>query len=280
MYFPDKWYDLNITDSTVAENKGKGVSVENIRSRLAIHRSSVSHSNHVAGVHVKNGAGHVNISESRIAFNEGDGVNITYAGGSTNISRSSLSSNLGHGVAIWYNKTDLPEFVSFNHSTVVEYSEVFKNLDRGILVGNFCQESIINVTGNWFNLSLNTAIEVESCLKQKEKVTKLYIGHNMFIQNKKLGLKIRPAVNLDGVIEFNKFKENIYGGILIKNDPLEIYDILPTDIVIKNNEFYNNRGVYVVNLGLSPYSEYQKLLFTWNFIKDNKIKEPFDGEYF
>ncbi|XP_066905697.1 protein bark beetle [Halyomorpha halys] len=273
----DKWVDLNVTDSTVADNKGVGISIENLRSRLNIQRSSVSHSDHIAGVHVKNGAGQVNISDSRIAFNIGDGVNITYAGGSTNISRSSLSSNLGHGAAVWYNKTKEKEHIAFNHSVVLEYSEVFKNLEKGILVGNFCLDSTINVTGNWFNLSLNTAVEVETCLKPSSKLLKLYIGHNIFVQNKRPGVKVRPAVNLDAIIEFNKFKENTYGGILIKNDPSELYGILPSTVLIKNNEFYNNQGIYVVNVGLSPYSEQQHLLFTWNFIKDNKIKEPFNN---
>ncbi|XP_014255547.1 protein bark beetle [Cimex lectularius] len=275
----DKWVDVNITDSTISDNNGRGVAVENLRSRLYLYRTSISHNNHVAGVHVKNGAGHVNVTESRISFNIGDGINVTYTGGCTNISKSSLSSNIGSGVAVWFNDTmETPEYPAFNFNTIIQYSEIFKNVDKGILVGNFCGDAIVNITGNWFNLSLDTAIEVKSCWKENVESLKLFIGHNIFIQNRKLGIKIRPAVNLKSIIEFNRFIENVYGGILIKNDPLETFDTLPSDILIRNNEFYKNQGVYVVNLGLSPYSDQHSIHFTWNFVKDNKILEPFDSD--
>lgn len=276
--FADKWVDLNVTDSTIAGNSGRGIAVDNLRSRLNILRTSVSYSGHVAGVHVNNGAGHVNITDSRIAFNSGYGVNVTYAGGSVNISRTSVSSNFGDGIAVWFNDTKM-EYVNFNQTVVLEYSEVFKNIERGILVGNFCREAYVNITGNWFNLSMDSAVEVLSCWKPESKLQKLYIGHNTFVQSKKLGIKIRPVVNMNALIEFNKFRENHYGCLLLKNDPVENLYELPAEVLVRNNEFYHNKGVYVVNLGLSPYSDNQALLFTWNFVKNNKIIEPFDSEF-
>jgi hypothetical protein len=75
-----RWYELNITESTIADNSGRGVAIEHMRSQLDISGSSISNNQHVAGVHVLYGTGHVNISHSRISFNKGDGVNISFTG--------------------------------------------------------------------------------------------------------------------------------------------------------------------------------------------------------
>lgn len=72
-----------------------------MQSHIHVQRSAVSNNNHIAGVHVLYGAGDVNITDSRIAFNVGDGVNISFTGGNTNVTRSSLSSNKGYGLALW-----------------------------------------------------------------------------------------------------------------------------------------------------------------------------------
>lgn len=40
----------------------------------------------------------------------------------------------------------------------------------------------------------------------------------------------------------------------------------------------NNSGTFVVNLVLSPYSKYQHIMFTRNFVKNNKVSEPFQPE--
>lgn len=268
--------DLNVSDSTIAENSGRGIGIDNLRSRLNVLRTSISYNNHVAGVHINNGAGQVNISDSRISFNIGDGVNVSFAGGSTNVSRTSLSSNQGHGIAVWFNQTGNVEYIVFNQSTVVEYSEIFKNIDTGIRVGNFCRDSFVNITGNWFNSSLDSALQVDSCWLERAGTLQLYIGHNRYVNNQRLGIKIKPAINLNALIEFNSFTNHAYGGILIRNDPFEEFNVLPSHVIIRNNEFYDNRGVFVVNIGLSAYSHLQHLLFTWNFVKNNRIKQPFD----
>lgn len=76
----------------------------------------------------------VNITDSRISFNQGDGVNITVTGGNRNVSHSSISSNHGFGFAIWLNDSSSTEYVYFNQSTVIEYSQIFRNKDIGVLV--------------------------------------------------------------------------------------------------------------------------------------------------
>lgn len=127
-------YDLNVTGSTITGNSGRGIVVEKLRSALHIHETSVSNNDHVAGVHVLGGAMDVNITDSRISFNQGDGVNITITGGNRNVSRSSISSNSGYGFAVWLNDSLATEYVHFNQSTVVEYSQIFRNKDIGVLV--------------------------------------------------------------------------------------------------------------------------------------------------
>lgn len=275
-----KSYDLNVTRSNIADNNGKGITIENLRSMVHIHQSSISNNAYTAGLHVNKGVGDVNVTESRISFNRGDGINITYTGGNTNISRSSLSSNTRRGLAIWLNDTKETEYMNFNQTTVLEYSEVFRNLEEGILHGNFCGQGWINITANWFNESMDTAVDLGTCWQdgQDGKKLNLQIGHNVFERNHKISIKIYPALNIDGRIEYNHIRHGEYGGILIKNQPLEDFEVLPSRIVLQNNEMYNNKGVFVVNLGTSPYSHVQSILFTRNFITENSIAEPFINE--
>lgn len=44
-----KKYDLNITGSSIVDNNGRGVAVENIKSSVYIHQTSVSNNKHIAG---------------------------------------------------------------------------------------------------------------------------------------------------------------------------------------------------------------------------------------
>nr|KAF7437889.1 hypothetical protein H0235_000280 [Vespula pensylvanica] len=272
-----KTYDLNVTGSTIASNNGRGIVAEKLRSALHIHETSISSNEHAAGVHVLYGTADVNVTGSRISFNQGDGINITVTGGNRNVSRTSISSNSGYGFALWLNDSSSTEYVYFNQTTVVEYSQIFRNKDIGVLVGNSTGDSYVNVTGNSFNTSMDTALQVESSWKVNEGTLKLQIGHNSFVQNKKLGIKLSPALNLNAFIEYNQFREHSNGGILIKNPLYEIFNILPTNITIRYNEFYGNRGAFVVSIGLSPYSDVQNLLFTKNFLRENRVRELFDN---
>ncbi|XP_043270872.1 protein bark beetle isoform X2 [Venturia canescens] len=271
-----KMYDLNVTGSAIADNNGRGIAAEKLRSSLHVHDTSVSNSNHVAGIHVLGGAADVNVTSSRISFNHGDGINVTVTGGNRNISRTSISSNQGHGFAVWLNDSSSTEYIPSNQTTVVEYSEIFRNKDCGVLIGNSTGLSYVNVTGNWFNSSSETAVQVESSWKYNQGTLRLQIGHNVFVQNAKLAIKLSPALNMNARIEYNHFRDHTYGCILVRNPLYEEFNILPADVVIQHNEFYDNRGVFVASIGLSPYSDVQRLLFTRNFLRDNRIREPFD----
>ncbi|OWR46233.1 Neurotrypsin [Danaus plexippus plexippus] len=277
-----KTYDLNVSDTLISDNNGRGVVIENLRSQIHIHRTSISNNNHVAGLQVTSGAGDVNVTESRISFNQGDGVNITVTGGNRNISRSIISSNQGYGVAVWLNNTQETKYVYVNQTTVIEYSEIFKNLDVGILHGNFCGDSWLNITGNWFNSSIESTIDVGTCWKLNNpvKLLNLQIGHNRFYQNRRVPIKIQPALNVLGNIEYNFFEHGDYGAIAILNriegKYLEDFEILPARFSIQHNHFYGNSGPFVVNLGLSSYSDLHYILFSRNYLRENKIREPFD----
>ncbi|XP_061730021.1 protein bark beetle isoform X1 [Cydia pomonella] len=278
----NKVYDLNVTDTIISDNNGRGVVIENLRSQIHIHRTSISNNNHVAGLQVVNGAGDVNVTESRISFNQGDGINITVTGGNRNISRSILSSNQGYGVAVWINNTQETEYLPTNQTTVIEYSEIFKNLDVGILHGNFCRDSWINITGNWFNMSMESTIDISTCwrLIMPKKPLNLQIGHNRFYQSQKVPIKIQPALNIIGRIEYNYFEHGEYGAVVILNrmegKHIEEFEILPAHFNIQHNYFFGNKGPFVVNLGLSPYSDLQYILFSRNYLKENKVREPFE----
>lgn len=282
-----KSYDLNVTGSVVSDNNGRGIAVDNLRSQVHVHASAVSNNNHVAGIHVTSGAGDVNVTDSHVSFNQGDGVNVTYYGGNRNISRSSLSSNQGYGFAVWLNQTnkDRTEFLPVNQTSTIEYSNIVHNLEIGVLHGNFCGDFWVNITGNLFNESLAHGIDIQTCWfdGQDDKKLHLQIGHNRFDSNHKIGIIIEPALNMEGKIEYNHFQNGKYGAILIRNEPFDefsdLFRTLPAKIYVQQNQFYNNKGVYVVSLGLTPYSDpdFQWILFTRNFVKNNKIEEPFEN---
>ncbi|VEN48816.1 unnamed protein product [Callosobruchus maculatus] len=271
-------YDLNVSNSDISENLGRGIAVDNLRSQVHVYKTNLSKNEHVAGLHVTSGVGDINVTESRISFNEGDGINITYTGGSRNISSSSVSSNKGYGIAIWLNNTQETEFLFVNQTSVVQYSEIYKNLDVGVLHGNYCGDALFNFTYNNFKNCPNDALEILSCWKPTKVLTRIQVSHNKFIGNERISVKISPAVNLKATIEYNHFRQGLFGGLLIKNKPMEEFNVLENDILVVQNYFKNNSGTYVVNLALSPYALNQYLLFTRNFVKSNRITEPFQSE--
>ncbi|KAK9870173.1 hypothetical protein WA026_006263 [Henosepilachna vigintioctopunctata] len=275
---PQKTFDLNVSNSEISGNIGRGIVVEDLRSQLNVYKSSISKNQYVAGIHVTNGVGDVNITESKVFFNEGDGINITYTGGSRNISRSTISSNQGYGVAIWLNQTKETEYIFTNQTTVLQYSEIYKNIETGVLHGNFCGPSFFNFSSNIFRSSLSDALEIQSCWLATTTSTDVQIGHNIFQGNDRISLRITPVLNMRAKIEFNHFRSGTFGAILMKNKPLEQFNVLPSDILVQQNYFLNNSGIFVVNLALSPYAPNQRLLFTRNFVKNNKITEPFQPE--
>lgn len=279
---PFKAYDVNVTKSVVTNNAGRGIAIDHLRSKIHVHSSAVSNNGHVAGVHITSGAGDVNVTDSLITYNQGDGINITYYGGNRNISRTSISSNSGYGIAVWLNHTkekDRLEYLAFNQTTVIEYTEIAKNLETGILHGNFCGDFWVNITGNRFNDSSSNSVDIQTCWFNTNpgQLLHLQIGHNIFEHDNKIGVIISPALNMLGRIEYNHFRYGKYGALLIRNKAWDQFRTLPAHLIVQHNQFYNNKGIFVASIGLSPYSERenQSLLFTRNFVRMNKIEEPF-----
>ncbi|EDW76452.2 uncharacterized protein Dwil_GK14651 [Drosophila willistoni] len=277
-------YDLRLAESTVEDNGGRGVAIDNIRSKLHVHSSSISGNGHVAGVHVTSGAGDVNITSSNISFNNGAGVNITYYGGNRNISRSSVNSNRGYGIATWLNHTtDVQriEYIPFNQTSVVEYSHIGGNLETGVFHGNYCRPIWVNVTGNQFNGSQQNDIFIESCYQRTangQPNLQLQLGHNQFKYSQANSIILSPALNLQGKIEYNMFRFGSYGCIYVNNDYIfPEFNYFPVKLLIQSNYFTRNSGVHVISLALSPYSraEVQYILFTRNFVRGNNITEAF-----
>lgn len=133
---PFKPYDVNVTKSVISNNADRGIAVDYMQSQVHIHESATMNNGHIAGVHITSGVGDINVTQSRVSMNQGDGINITYYGGNRNFSRNSINSNLGYGISVWLNHTtekDRQEFMSFDQTSVVDYSTFFRHLAQQLL---------------------------------------------------------------------------------------------------------------------------------------------------
>ena len=144
----------------------------------------------------------MNISHSDISYNYADGVNITYGGGSQNISWSTLSDNVGMGLGLWINETTVNTPVG--QEFVTAYSNISLNHDVGVLVGNFCGPSIVNVSGNYFDYGKYIGLEVLSCWRDSDIEAVLpgnmllQIGHNHFRYSQRVALQMTPISRVIG----------------------------------------------------------------------------------
>ncbi|KAF0308456.1 Protein bark beetle [Amphibalanus amphitrite] len=270
-----KAHDLNVSSSIIANNNGRGIAIENIRSLVHIHRTIVANNSHVAGVHVLGGAGDVNITWSHISGNLGDGVNVTYAGGNQNISWCDIRANSGRGVSVWFNETR--ERVAFAQELVVSYSNISANLQQGLFVGNYCRSAFVNISGNVFWNGKGDAVDIWSCWNETYDPLKLQVGHNRFIANEKLAINMAPVANMVGTIEHNFFFEQRKATMRIFSGDTPDVELLPVRLKISDNYFERNRGIYVVSIGASQFvrSSRQNILFTRNFLLRNTVAEPF-----
>lgn len=265
-----KWHSVNITETILSDNIGSGLFVENLYSAVSIFNSSIHNNSGNAGVNVFNGSADITILGSDIVHNNGFGILTNNNGGVRNVTHSIIKSNSGPGMAVRL----LDKSVSnMPQKTILTYSKITNNtveLD-GWCYGN----SMINVTENIFSFS-TYALEIKSCIERRANTTNVIISYNEFSNNKKLAILIRPMLNMDAILEYNRFKKHEYGCILIRNEHFdEDFDESPTTALLRYNEFYDNSGSYVVNLGLSTYSQLHSMVFTWNYLKNNKIVQPF-----
>lgn len=265
-----KWHSINISESILSDNVGSGLFVENLYSAVSIFNSSVHNNSGSAGVNVFNGSADITILGSEIIDNNGFGILTNNNGGVRNVTYSLIKSNSGPGIAVRL----LDKSIShISQKTILTYSQITNNT---VEIDGWCRgKSQINVTGNIFSFSVY-ALEIKSCIERQANITHVIISYNEFFNNKKLAILVRPMLNMDAVLEFNRFKKQEHGCILIRNEHFdEDFDESSATAILRYNEFYDNSGSYVVNLGLSTYSQLQNLLFTWNYLKNNKIVQPF-----
>lgn len=265
-------FDVRVSDSYVADNSGHGVVAEHMRSLVHIHRSNLTHNLFGSGLNVRGGAGDVNITHSTITNNLGDGVNVTYEGGVQNVTWSSITDNQLRGMAVWFNESG--QNTGIKHETAVAYSDISRNLDVGLRVGNFCRNNFVNISENHFTGGeRGPAVEVESCWQRDGGMRLVQIGQNLFRENKRLALKISPAVNMNLTLEYNEFEANQHGTMLIFNEDKVELPLLPFSGRVYRNYFRDNTGWYVLRLALSLLGLDQTLQVEKNTIKGNIVKE-------
>ncbi|XP_067119939.1 protein bark beetle [Centruroides vittatus] len=269
-----KAYDLNLTDCIIANNNGRGLTVENQRSGTFINWTRITGNNHVGGVNILDGCGDIVVNNSVINGNIGDGINISYAGGFRHFDRSHFSNNTGNGISLWFNETSHNRV--FNFTSHLSYS-TFSNNEIGVFIGNICLEnSLWNISMNTFSFQRNHSIHFLSCLMENtSKKSSLQIFNNKFEYNQRLSIHIVPAVNIHAVIQHNRFTNHERGVLLISNQGLYQLSSISSIVEIAFNEFTENKGTFVCSVGLSENSLEQQLNFTKNRLFDNIIKEPF-----
>lgn len=274
-------YDLNITDSRIVANNGRGVWVQNQRSGTVLNRTIVSDHSYVSGVHVIGGAGELIVNNSVITQNIGDGINISLAGGYKHIDRSQITNNTLRGIAYWLNESSYE--IAFNFSSQITHSYILDNGQGGLLISNACRsDSFWNISMNSFSHNLGDAIQLESCWDtdvDAVKTTNLLITHNRFNANNRRAITIAPVFYIKAIVEHNIFENHRLGVIYINNRDIVWddfrFDEVPVSVRIQDNKFLSNQGLYVANIGVHEESFTQQLVFTKNLLKDNVIAEPF-----
>lgn len=308
----DEWSgrvrDVDIRNSLIKDNDGRGIWIDNQRSGVKIINTTVLNNNYMSGIHIENGTGEVIIQASTISNNTGHGVFINLAGGYYHIDNSTISDNLLKGILIDYDKR--PELNPFNHTFHLGYSLVARNGENGLFIGNVCRsDAHWNISMNSFVKNGDDAIEFTSCNPHSEYMLnqplfklptsrlnltdpdKLFysnqqefsISHNIFYANLRRAIHLAPVFYLRAMIRHNLFKEHNLAVLFVNNQHLgqrlinSMNDSTygPVYVRIASNRFYNNRGRYVANIGLQEDNPRHSLVFTKNTLENNVITEPY-----
>ena len=273
-------YDLNITDSEIKKNNGRGVWIEGQKVGTVINRTLISESSYIAGLHISSGAGDVIINSSTISDNDGDGVNLFLPGGYKHVDRTVIRNNNNRGIAILFNESS--EYLSFNNLNYITHSNIEDNAGYGLFMGNSClSNSFWNISMNQFLSNRGDSLVYQSCWDpSSSKQTTLLVTHNQFRKNKRIAINISPAFHLNSsLIEHNLFESNKKGAIYVNNFDFVSnhfrYDEAGVHLFINDNYFTNNTGTFVANLGLNEFSSKQSIHFFKNVLKNNLINEPY-----
>lgn len=282
-------YDVAITDSRVVANNGRGVWSQNLRSGILLDKTSISHHDHVAGLHVS-GVADVIVNNSIITDNLVDGINITTGGGFIHVNLTELRNNTERGLAIWFNESI--HLQSFNYSTHITRS-FFDNNRIGLVMSEGCHfpnplghVAFWNVSMNMFEDNREQAIYYHTCIPRPRilkmqmtpTVTRINVTHNRFKANGFHALHMAPVFFADVDIAHNEFRLHERAVLYIdsrntfnvekfvedaENFPFSFYtkssltnqrnlalDDWPVHVKIRHNSFRNNQGYYVASIGL------------------------------
>lgn len=298
--------DVEISNSAIMYNSGRGVWIQNPRSGLKVLNTTIIGHDYIGGLHLEDGSGDVLVNRSRIEDNVGHGIYINLAGGYYDINNSSIQKNFGRGVFIDFDENR--ELVAFNFTTHIGYSNISLNREEGVFIGNICRyDATWNISMNSFYSNQEDALVFQSCplhekylrsqsmsLKQTTSLQsvensnhiaqnqELTISHNIFRENLRRAIKISPVVNLKSLIRHNNFLNHptsvLYVGnqySTLRDQTSDAYPQTSAYIRIASNHFRDNRGRYVASLGVQEDNPKQSIVFTKNTLDGNVITEPY-----
>ena len=273
-------HDFRLDSSTVTDNVGHGVNIQDMRSKVFINTTEVSRNQFGAGIRVYKGAGEVVMNETVLEGNADAGINITYSGGYQLINNTRLIRNRGYGI--------ITEYLLLNRSRIEHMQKM--EIVRGVFlynelislrVGNYCRGGQVLVNESRFSYNIDEAIEYLSCNISTGTFppTNFSVAFTEFSGNTRHAVLMKPLLNTVGIITNCSFTNQSLGTIRIDNG----YDLLiskwyrefPVDYNIFENTFRHNRGRYVVYVRLTDGSPRQTLYFKFNRLWENSIKQSF-----
>lgn len=284
-------YGLNISNANVTDNYGKGVFLERIRDRTVIRNATIARNQHIAGIHVRDGAADIWINDTIIENNYGDGINITFAGGSVIINGTSLSNNTMRGCAFHYNDTGpfMPlkqEIIFIGRRGQSDYIPTYVNGNRwgGILVGNFCANAWNRVENPKLIISYVTfrgniyhpAFEYHSCQRENQPQTTVEFTGSRCEHSDAFCIRVQPAVNLKLTISDSNFLQNDRSVLIVRNTEFPQLAHLPSEVNIFRNNFKRNVGPFIATVGLNEDAPLQHLSMKFmNVFTDNTVLNPY-----
>lgn len=270
--------ELRLFNTTVANNTGYGVNVQDVRSKVMVNSSVISDNKYGAGLRVYQGAAEIAVNNTRIERNVQSGVNITYSGGYQLFNLTTIANNYGYGIITEYLRLNRTRFEIMQKIEVVRSSFMLNDW-TAFRIGNYCLggEYLFNLS--YFGHNRHEAIEYLSCNISTKHNTNFSMAFNVFEANKRHAVLMTPVVNTFGIFTNNTFRNHTLGVLRIDNG----YDFIENrwykefDVYYRlyANEFYDNTGRYVVNLRLSQPGPHHHLEFKFNKLTDNYITNAF-----
>lgn len=319
-------YDIVVADSRVVANNGRGIWLQDLRSGAVINRTLVASHDYVAGVHVSGGVGNVIVNNSIISNNVADGLNVTTGGGYLHLDRTEVVNNTHHGMAVWFNESIGLQAFNYSsyvtRSTLVN-NRVGLLISSGCHFQVPTRPPVYwNISMNLFHGNSEQAILYHSCIPRPRilkmqmvpSMSNLSISHNRFFSNGLQAIHAAPFFFAKLSIMHNEFTGHQKAVLYVNSrDTFDVdqfveeaeqfpfafqkanklssqrklaLDSWPAIVRIRNNNFHQNKGHYVVSVGLlepqawhvgTLNTQPQKVLFTRNILTDNVITEPFES---